>query len=277
MGYYEIFIPVKTPEQDVLIYRLDKLGFSGFEETQNGLYAYIEYPAYDSKMFYETLTLFTHIDPNQVIFKTLPHQNWNELWEAHFQYQVIDDQILIKAPFHQVKKSYPYEILIEPQMAFGTGHHPTTAMMVRLLLQLDLKDQIVFDYGTGSGILAILAEKMGAREVFANDIQEDALRNARLNIAQNQCQSIYLSQEALPDFPPGSGYGIVLANITRNTILNNLNDLKKCLKSQGYLLVSGYLNEEAEKVNNAIEEQSFLLREKQQEEKWAAGLFQKLN
>ena len=273
--YWEVFIPASTQESDILIYELNRLGFTGFVEETNGVKAFIEKANFRSKAFYEALAFYTQVNPEDIIYKTIPPQNWNEVWEASFEPQIIDDTVLIKAPFHELNRQYPYEVIIEPQMAFGTGHHATTAMMVRLQLMLDFTDKQVFDFGTGSGVLAILAEKKGASDIYANDIKEDALRNLRGNIALNNCEKITLSQKDFPEFPPDIPFDIILANITRNTILDNLVQMDNILIPRGYILVSGFLKEDEPFIEKAFNDKNYQFHKSFHEDKWVASLFQK--
>ncbi len=276
MAFYEISIPVDYAEKDVLIYELDQLGFTGFVEQDNGLLAYIEETDYDHQSFRETLNSFQSLSIGSISFQTIENQNWNAAWEASFQPQVIADKVLVKAPFHEILTTYPYEVWIEPQMAFGTGHHATTSLMVQLQLKLNFAEKLIFDFGTGTGLLAILAEKMGANSVYANDIQEEAIRNCRLNMEHNQSERIILSDREFPEFPPLQAYDIILANITRNTILSNIGDLSRLTSDKGFLLVSGFLQEERSLVEESINESGFNTIEIVNKEKWAAGLFQKI-
>ena len=276
MDYYEIIIPVHSPQSDILVYYLDQIGYSGYVEQANGIAAYIEAAKYDEEQLTHIIRDQFEIPWGKLTIRTIPHQNWNEVWEENFKPQVINDTVLVKAPFHNVKKSYPYEVIIEPQMAFGTGHHPTTSMMVQLQLLLDFHDKTVFDYGTGSGLLAILAEKLGAKAIYANEIQEDGIRNARLNIEHNQCDKITLSQQDLEKFPPDDlSYDIILANITRNTILSGLDKLYQLLKPGGYCLASGFLYSEKNSVEEAFQNKGMPVVKSLHEDKWVATLFQK--
>lgn len=276
MAFYEISIPVDHTEKDLLIYELDQLGFTGFVEKEDGLLAYIEQADYNVKSFREVINSFSKPGIESITFKTIENQNWNSIWEASFQPQVIADKVLVKAPFHEVLTAYPYEVWIEPQMAFGTGHHATTSLMVKLQLKLDFKDKLVFDFGTGTGLLAIMAEKMGAKAIYANDIQAEAIRNCRLNLQHNDSKKITLSDQDFPDFPPFEAYDVILANITRNTIISRISDLYRFTKEQGFLVVSGFLKEDEDVVKNAINENGFNTIEILKQEKWVAGIFRKI-
>ena len=274
--YYECFIPVFPPFRDQLIVFLDQLGFSGFLEEAEGLRAYVEETSFEASAFYQLLDQQFGLSSAEVSVVRQPYENWNREWEAHFQPQVIGEQVRITAPFHEVQGCYPYEITIEPQMAFGTGHHATTRMMVRLMLDLDLMPDAVFDYGTGTGLLAILAEQMGATRIYGNETQETAFQNAALNLSHNTCQRITLSQSGLDQFPPGDrAFGLILANINRNTIIDSLPVLQKQLRPDGLLAVSGFFSREAEHLRAQFYQQGLTRVRHLEEGHWAAGLFQR--
>lgn len=273
--YYECFIPIFPPFRDQLIVFLDRLGFSGFLEEAEGLRAYVEESHFEASVFYRLLDQQFSLSSADVSVVRQPHENWNREWEAHFQPQVIEDQVRITAPFHEVQGHYPHEITIEPQMAFGTGYHATTRMMVRLILDLDVMPDTVFDYGTGTGVLAILAEQMGATRIFGNETQEAAFRNANLNLAHNNCQCITLSQAGVDQFPPGDhAFGLILANINRNTVIDSLPVLQKQLRPNGLLAVSGFFSREAEHLREQFYQQGLIRVRHLEEGHWAAALFQ---
>lgn len=271
--YYEFTIEISSPKLEQLIYCLDKLGFNGYLEEEDGIKAYIDVKDFKDEAFWQ----FIHqlgITEEAVSIHRFPHENWNKNWEAHFEPQGIAEQVLVRAPFHSHQGSHRYELIIEPQMAFGTGYHATTRMMIKLMLGLPYTPDTVFDFGTGSGILAILAEKMGATRIFGNEIQEDGLRNALNNISLNQCQHITLSQEDLKNFPPSEeNFDLILANINRNTIIGCLPVLRQRLASNGWIGVSGFLSREASHLDEQFHLQGFERVAHLEEGEWAASLF----
>jgi ribosomal protein L11 methyltransferase len=271
--YYEFTIEISSPKLEQLIYCLDKLGFNGYLEEEGGIKAYIDAQHFGSDAFWSLIHQLG-IAEEAVHVQHLPHQNWNKNWEAHFEPQRIDDQVLVRAPFHSHNGSHRYELVIEPQMAFGTGYHATTRMMIKLMLGLPYTPDRVFDFGTGSGILAILAEKMGATRIFGNEIQEDGLRNALNNISHNSCQCITLSQEDLKNFPPfGENFELILANINRNTIIASLPVLRQRLTNNGWIGVSGFFSREAAQVDEQFHQHGFERVNHLEEGAWAASLF----
>ncbi len=271
--YYQWSIAVESPQKEQLIHWLDQLGFTGFIEEDGGIQAFVDTVDFDSHQFWESIKALG-LDAGQVAVAQYPYENWNEQWEATFQPQVVNDQVHIRAPFHQNAVDYPYEVIIEPQMAFGTGHHATTRMMIQLMLDMQKIPETVFDFGTGSGILAILAEKMGATHVFGNEIQQDGLRNARQNLAHNQCKRVQLSHQDLANFPADQKtFDLILANINRNTIIGCLPVLKQRLNQHGLMAVSGFLSREEAQVDDQFHNHGFERLKYLEDGQWAAGLF----
>ena len=166
-------------------------------------------------------------------------QNWNALWESNFQPVIINNTVAVRAHFHQPIKNVEHEIIITPKMSFGTGHHATTYMMVEQILKLDVRNKTVFDFGTGTGLLAVLAEKLGAAHIVAIDNDEWSINNASENILQNNCTKVEL---ILKHQPPGNKkFDIVLANINKNVIEENFEILANLLSNNGCLILSGLL------------------------------------
>lgn len=277
MAYYEILIPVDSSQNEVLIPYLEELGFNGYLEADEGLYAYMEEGLLDENALHQLLNQkFQLADPPYT--KTLlPDKNWNKESELNFDPQVVDDKVLIKAPFHEIEEAYPYQITIEPAMAFGTGHHATTANMIRLQLETPMKNARVFDYGTGTGILAILAELQGSQSIVASEIQEDALRNTRKNLELNHRQGIQLTSATIEDIQTSfeQPFDVILANITRNTILESLPYLDEMLIEGGALIVSGYYLGDQELLNNHLKKHHFYLEKSLAEGKWGASKYVK--
>lgn len=271
--YYECAVQVSSPKLEQLIHCLDKLGFNGYLEEEDGIKAYIDVQDFEDEAFWQFIQQLG-ITEEAVSIHRFPHENWNKTWEAYFEPQEIEDQILVRAPFHDRQGSHKYELIIEPQMAFGTGYHATTRMMMKMMLDLPTTPDTVFDFGTGSGILAILAEKMGAKSIFGNEIQEDGLRNALNNVSHNHCRNISLSQEDLNNFPPSEeAFDLILANINRNTIIGCLPVLKQRLANNGWIAVSGFLSREATHVDEQFHNHGFERVGHLEEGQWAASLF----
>ncbi len=239
MSHYQILIPVtQEATRELLIAQLAEAGFDGFEESETELKAYAEEAQFDEnelKQIIEQLNL-TYL--KSVIKK----ENWNAVWESNFEPVPVDNFVGIRAGFHAPLTGVQHEIVITPKMSFGTGHHATTFSVMQLMREIDFQGKTVFDFGTGTGILAILAEKLGATEILAVDYDDWCVENASENILINHCQYIDIQKNdtAFVNEP----YQIVIANINKNIILDNLEPLAKAVVAGGDIILSGLLLED---------------------------------
>lgn len=230
-------------QQDLLIADLAEIGFDTFEDTSAGFDAYI--PTSNLSMAALETVLLNHVDGYQLDYEVeeLTEQNWNQLWESNFNPITVDDQCHVRATFHAPQPQYPYEIIIDPKMSFGTGHHQTTSMMLSYILEGDFKGKYVLDMGCGTGILAILASQKGAQSVWAVDFDpicvESVAENKLLNHITNIEERLG-AQEVLV----GQTFDIILANINRNILLEQMDTYASCLLSGGELYLSGFYEEQ---------------------------------
>ena len=259
-----------THEQEILIALLSDIGYEGFEETEEELYAYIPHHEFDAA---ELLSL---ISPLHIPYQTtvIPDQNWNSLWESNFEPVVIDNFCTIRAHFHAIEAVTPYEIIITPKMSFGTGHHATTRMMVAQMKDIDFTRRSVLDFGTGTGVLAILAEKRGAANIMAIDIDDWCVENALENVAINNCSHINIQKGTLDDIS-GSVFDVVLANINRNILLHYTKKLYHILNNDGIILLSGLLSEDKAIIIEAYQKAGFEFKNSVQDGNWIALILQK--
>lgn len=244
MQYYQLsFSPVTSEQSSILIAELSEIGFEGFEEIEDRLHAFIGMDDFNEALVnviattYQTPYTISHIEET----------NWNKVWESNFSPVVVDDFVGIRADFHEPITSVEKEIVITPKMSFGTGHHATTYMMIQQMSELDFKNKRVLDFGTGTGILAILAEQLGAKEIVAIDYDEWSINNAKENIENNACTRIELRKQDNPE-AKGENFDIILANINKHIILENLKTLNALLGENGKLLLSGLLHEDREDI-----------------------------
>jgi ribosomal protein L11 methyltransferase len=223
--------------KEMLIAELSDIGFDGFEENEARLTAFIESANFNADEFDEIIT------QHKLSFskKIIPEQNWNALWEQNFQPVIISDAVAIRAHFHP-PVTVQHEIIITPKMSFGTGHHATTHMMLEQMLAIDFKGKSVLDYGTGTGVLAIYAEKLGAAAITAIDNDEWSINNASENIYRNNCVAIKVLRADKP--VEGNAYDVVLANINKNIITDNFKSIVASLGKNSTLLLSGLLAED---------------------------------
>lgn len=238
--------------QNILIAELEGIGFYAFEQTDNQLHAFIGDQQLDESTLSEIVNNYGLIYQKTMI----KEENWNALWESNFQPVWVNNFCSIRADFHEPIKDVDYDIIITPKMSFGTGHHSTTHMMVNAMQHIDFKNKSVADFGTGTGILAILAEKLGAVSIDAVDYDEWSIENAKENISINNCKHIHLHQQNY--FGSGKNYDIILANINRNVIADNAENMSKSLSNSGFLLLSGLLTEDGNYIVEIFLQYKFL-------------------
>jgi ribosomal protein L11 methyltransferase len=247
-------------EKDILVAMLSDMQFYAFEEGENELYCYLYEKDYDKISLEEALR-----DCNYTVTLVEP-ENWNKRWESEFEPVVVDHFVAVRAIFHSPITSVKHEIIITPKMSFGTGHHATTYLMMRLMEQIDFKGKRVLDFGTGTGVLAILVEKLGATNVQAIDNDEWSIMNAEENIGNNNCSAIHLFKADEP--PEGEVFDIILANINLHVLLANVEKLKNCCDSGSTVLVSGILADDEVMISRAFEAKGFTIEAVEERSKW---------
>ncbi|HVS93004.1 MAG TPA: 50S ribosomal protein L11 methyltransferase [Mucilaginibacter sp.] len=242
MNYYELhftLINAENYQQDLLINELADIGFDTFQEADFGFKAYVSEKDFDKQLLDERIAAYRpQFDFNYAI-NLVPQQNWNEIWESSFEPIQIRDKVFVRATFHQPRPEFPVEIVIDPKMAFGTGHHETTSMMMDLMLDMDFAGKKVLDMGCGTGILAILAEKLGAADVAAVDNDLGCYDSTTENAQLNNCSHIRVfcgSKEAIPY----DQFDVILANINRNILLDQMDRYAWVLKPGGTIFLSGF-------------------------------------
>jgi ribosomal protein L11 methyltransferase len=242
MNYYELLfttIPTEDYQQDLLINALGEIGFDTFEELDFGFKAYIPASDFDQDKLDEQLSVYQDMFTFSYDITLIPQKNWNEVWESNFEPIEIGNKIFVRATFHQPRPGFPYEIVIDPKMAFGTGHHQTTSMMLELMLENDFENKKVLDMGCGTGILAIMASKLGASTITAIDYDlvcyESTIENAQLNDIHN-IKALCGSKEVIPE----EKFDVILANINRNILLDQMNRYSEVLKPGGEIYFSGF-------------------------------------
>lgn len=236
-----IQIRVKTPEalSDLLKAELSELGFDAFLDTEEGFEAAVEKEAFDEEAVDEIFGFYASQGSLSYHMEEVARQNWNQLWESHYEMVEISEECLIRADFHRPVKPYRYELVINPKMSFGTGHHATTKLMLLHQLETDFAGKTVLDAGTGTGVLGIMALKRGAASVDACDVEEWPEENVPENAAKNGV-SFPFYRGTVQALPPNSTYDIILANINRNVLLEEMPLYNQLLKPQGMLFLSGF-------------------------------------
>lgn len=206
-------------------------------------------------------------------YSVIEDRNWNKEWESQLQPVIINDFVGVRASFQEPLKNVEHEIVITPKMSFGTGHHATTFLMVELMQKINFKNKTVLDFGTGTGILSILAEKLGAASVLSIDYDEWSINNALENIEANQCKHIFLEQRN--NIIGLLSVDIILANINLNVLTENAKNLSILLKPQSLLIVSGFLLKDEVAIISAFIEKGFVKKDMAQKDGWLALLFEK--
>jgi ribosomal protein L11 methyltransferase len=264
---------ISTSDQELMPFRLEKIGYEGFNESAGLLLAYISSEAFNADTLIELLQEH-HLSSDCFTITELPDKNWNEEWERNFQPVVIDNKCYIRAPFHKPDPLFPIEIIIEPKMSFGTGHHATTSLMVKEILEMDMKDRKVLDAGCGTGILAILSEKMGAEDVTAVDIDEWSFINAKENAGMNHCEKIHL---ILGDAGSvnNTTFDYILANINLNILKSGLKNYESLLRPQGRLIMSGILDTDIPALRSETEKYNLTFEYSKTLSNWAVVSFKK--
>jgi len=235
------FNEVNVSDQEIIIAALSEINFDSFQQNDNQLLAFVDKAVFNNLVVEKQLQLYgQNKAANNFMVSTLEEVNWNKKWEENYPPIIVEDKILIKAPFHNIEKKYDYEIELAPKMAFGTGHHETTYMMLAQMLHINFMDAKVLDYGCGTGILAIFAAMKKAKTIYAIDIDDWAYKNTVENITTTGHNNIIVQQSDI-DLVQHKKYNIILANINRNIILKNINKLFEMLLPNGHLLLSGIL------------------------------------
>lgn len=248
------------------------IDIEGIEEKENEIEIYLD----DAKVVEGEILLQEICTIYQTGFtKTeLENKNWNEQWESSFQPIQIDNFVLVRAAFHPANNNVQYEIIIEPKMSFGTGHHPTTSQMIQNMRLLDFKDKKVLDCGSGTGILAILAEKLGAHHSIALDNDEWCYQNCIENIELNNCEKVYPEIGDLEKVKD-SNFDIILANIHRNFLVEHMHVLETLLAPDGYIIVSGFYTEDGKKILDKGLEHNLIANYYTTQNNWDCIVFQK--
>jgi ribosomal protein L11 methyltransferase len=282
MRYLQITIPVADPSvQEILIALLPDLGYEGFEQQDAALQAFLpaesfhaaaleslllQIPALSAPNAPDTATAASPETPLPYTTAILEERNWNEEWEKSFQPVQVGHFCAVRAHFHPPIPGVTHELIVTPKMSFGTGHHATTYMMLQAMQHLDFQNKNVLDFGTGTGVLAILAEKLGAASVLAIDNDDWSIANARENISENTCSTV--SAEKMDKIPRDRSFDIILANINKHVLLSEMGAIGQQLAPGGVILLSGLLENDFEDIENEAQINNLSISEQMTKGSW---------
>ncbi len=271
LAYHFKVTPVQ-PGAEIVMAFLEDYPFESFENNDEGFVAYIPEEAA------QNLTFDFDLDEIQYSYeiKKIETVNWNAEWENNFEPVVLDDLLCIRAPFHAENKSVKHEIVIMPKMSFGTGHHQTTRLVCKQMFEIDFKNKRVLDMGTGTGILAILAKQLGAADVVGIDIDAWSVENAIENCASNAFPDIHIYQGDVTSLETEKPFEIIIANINKNILKQQIPAYAKCMKVGGHLFLSGFFSTDVQDLTAIAEQNNFKFELTKNENEWAVMVL-KLN
>ncbi|MCK4569385.1 MAG: 50S ribosomal protein L11 methyltransferase [Bacteroidales bacterium] len=267
--FYEVSIPLSGEVAEFILARLSGLGFLGFIEEDERVVAYLEKDRLDAGSLH---VLLSENNISGAKISEIEDRNWNAEWESDYEPVIIDGKIMVRAPFHDPVPDIEWDIIIEPKMSFGTAHHETTSQMLSLIARMDLAGKSVLDMGCGTAVLAILASKMGATHIFAVDNDEWAYRNALENTILNNTEDIevFLGDRGSLE---NRHFDIIIANINRNILLQDIPYYAAALKPGGTLMMSGFYLDDLEQINNKGVSCRLRLADSRSKNKWTAAVF----
>jgi len=277
MNFIQLNVRCEPEFSEILIAELAEQEFDSFEENKQGFSAYIEEEKIDFDATKSLLEQYSSLTSLSYGLQKIARENWNKTWESNYQPIVIEDQILIKTPFHEINEEYEHVITIIPKMSFGTGHHATTSQILSLLLKYPPVNQSVIDAGAGTGILAVLAEKLGASHVLGFDNDPWCIENGTENFGLNHCKKCEMVLASAIAELNSPLVETILANINKNVILSELESYSKLLKNNGLLFLSGFYLEDVADIQHLAEQKGLTLTDQTHKDNWACLLYKKTN
>ena len=276
MNYYACSFtnPENENLKDMFMELLGEIGFDSFMDTDEGFDAFCQEPLLNDEELNDIMQMEQFANVKLLKKELIPDQDWNATWEASYEPVIINEFCRIRAPFHKVEGSYKYDLIIEPKMSFGTAHHETTSQIIELMLQSDFTGQNLLDMGSGTGVLAILAKKLGSAMTVAIDNDEWAYRNALDNIRLNDENDIIVElgdASSLND----RQFDVILANINRNILLRDMKEYVKCLVDGGKIFFSGFYEEDLVLITKEAERLGLTYSNHVTKNNWTAAVFVK--
>ncbi|MCM4151156.1 50S ribosomal protein L11 methyltransferase [Arenibacter sp. N53] len=265
---YNFKVDPVQPASDILIAELGEVQFESFVETEVGVQAYIKKEDWNPNILDDLQILENPLFSIDYDFSEIEQENWNATWESNFNPIQVGEQCIVRAPFHD-KPKVEYDIIIEPKMSFGTGHHETTHMMLEHILNHDFNGKYVLDMGSGTGVLAILAAMKGAKDIDAIDIDNWCYLNAQENVERNNCGHINVF-EGTADLLVDQKYDIIIANINRNILLEDIPAYVNCLNKGGIMFLSGFYVQDIPQITERCSEVGLKFEKNLEKNNWVA-------
>jgi ribosomal protein L11 methyltransferase len=275
MDYHKVHFELKElhPWKDLLIYELGELDFESFEDTEDGFNGYVPSASFKEDSI-QTLNEKYKEHISKIDTEFIKGQNWNANWESNFQPVTIENRLMIKAPFHETDDTFDLVVEIQPKMSFGTGHHQTTRLISTFLLDEITIPENVLDMGCGTGVLAIIAKKLGAKHLVGIDIEDWAYENSIENAERNDCADIQFYLGGVEKIP-NSKFGLILANINKNILLQQMETYFNQLEKDGQLVLSGFFQSDVQDLVTFGEKLGFSYVKENNDENWAMLVLKK--
>lgn len=275
MFYTRLKVVTSPDFSEIIMAEVAEAGFDTFSENENGFEAYGEESNTDQALLDLIKIKYEHVQPLLFLLDKVRKENWNKEWEKNVEPIIVEGQCLVRADFHDIKEKYPYEIIITPKMSFGTGHHQTTYLMIKNQLSIDHQNKMVMDAGCGTAILSVMASRRGAKKVEAFDLDQWSVPNGVENAEINQCRNITIQQGTIRDFSWPHLFDIVLANINKNVLLDEMEQYAGHLKSGGLLLLSGFYTHDVKDLIDEGKVHGLTFLRQEEKETWASLLMEK--
>lgn len=272
VDYLSVKISCKQEFTEILVAELSIRNYDSMMETEEGLEAYINKNDYNEADIIELKDRYAEAE---ISFTTeeVRERNWNEEWEKNYDPIRVEDKIMVRATFHQPEPNFEYDLVINPRMSFGTGHHATTYLMLKHQLEIDHKNKRVLDAGCGTAILAVMAEKLGAKDVLAYDNNSWSTENAPENIELNSCQFVDIQEGTIDTIHINGEYDIILANINKNVLLDEMDKYVSYLKSNGTLVLSGFYTKDNDDIIKRAEGCGLSFSKGSERNDWSSLIF----